>query len=307
MIGSLTLDQLRVLVAVADAGSFSAAGRKLGRVQSAVSQAVQTLEDAQGVQVFDRSGHKPRFTPVGASLLEQARHVLSSVGRFEAVAAGARIGLEPALNVAIDPFVPTAPLIDSLHALRGAFPDLPVNFWTEGIGGAERRLGDGSASLGVCLLVPAPPPSLTAYGLMDLRLVAVATPGHPLVQLGRPLHRVDLEAQTQLVLSYPNDQDGTAFGIVGSRLWRFVDLGRRLDFLLAGLGWCKVPHHLVAPHIAAGRLVELVIPDESIMQSASLRIYAAHGRDRPLGRAGGWLLADLRTRLRTAPTPTQPD
>ncbi|MCW6510044.1 LysR family transcriptional regulator [Lichenifustis flavocetrariae] len=59
MIGSLSLDQLKVLVAVADTGSFSAAARKLGRVQSAISQTVQTLEDAQGVQLFDRSGHKP--------------------------------------------------------------------------------------------------------------------------------------------------------------------------------------------------------------------------------------------------------
>ena len=44
MIDPLTLDQMRVLVAVAENGSFSAAARKLGRVQSAVSQAVRKLE-----------------------------------------------------------------------------------------------------------------------------------------------------------------------------------------------------------------------------------------------------------------------
>jgi DNA-binding transcriptional LysR family regulator len=43
LIGSLTLDQLRVVVTVSDAGSFSAAGRSLGRVQSAISQAVRTV------------------------------------------------------------------------------------------------------------------------------------------------------------------------------------------------------------------------------------------------------------------------
>jgi len=55
VIGSLTLDQLRVLVTIADTGSFSAAGRQLGRVQSAISQAIATLEDVQGVLLFDRS------------------------------------------------------------------------------------------------------------------------------------------------------------------------------------------------------------------------------------------------------------
>lgn len=56
MIGSLTLDQLRVLVAIAEAGSFSAAGRELRRAQSAISQAVSNLEAIQGVELFDRRG-----------------------------------------------------------------------------------------------------------------------------------------------------------------------------------------------------------------------------------------------------------
>ena len=48
MINSLTLDQMRVLIAVAETGSFSAAARKLGRVQSAISQSMQALETTLG-------------------------------------------------------------------------------------------------------------------------------------------------------------------------------------------------------------------------------------------------------------------
>ena len=297
MIGALTLDQLRVLVAVADTGSFSAAGRQLGRVQSAISQTVQTLEDVQNVRLFDRGGHKPKLTPLGRSLLEHARLILISAGRFEAVAAGARAGLEPELTVAIDPLVPTAPLIASLRDLGAIFPDLPVRFWTEGIGGAERRLKEGSAALGVCLLLPAVPPELTAHPLMELELVPVVAPDHPLAGLGRPLGRADLEPHVQLVLSDPLGPVDSDYGVVGSRVWRFVDLGRRLDFLLAGFGWCKMPRHLVAPILVEGRLVEFSILDESVMPSSRLVIYAAHARDRPLGKAGAWLLEALRRRL----------
>ena len=39
------------------------------------------------------------------------------------------------LSLAIDPLAPAAPLIDSLRALRDTFPDLPVSFSTEGVGG----------------------------------------------------------------------------------------------------------------------------------------------------------------------------
>ncbi len=297
LIGSLTLDQLRVLVTISDAGSFSAAGRSLGRVQSAISQAMKTLEDIQGVELFDRTRQKPTLTAVGRVLVDHARTTLASAARFEAIAAGTRTGLEPALTLAIDPLVPTEPLIDSLRALRDTFPDLPVYFSTEGIGGAERRLWNDSASLAFCLLLPSVPDDLMAYPLMDLNLVPVAAADHQLVQLGRKLDRADLEAHVQLVLSDVHGIEGPSHGVMSSRIWRFVDLGRRLDFLLAGFGWCKMPPFVIEPYLTDGRLVKLDIADEGISPTGALPIYAAHVRDRPLGRGGSWLLENLRSRL----------
>lgn len=297
MIGSLTLDQLRVLTTIAETGSFSAAGRRLARAQSAISQAVATLEDVQGVTLFDRSGFRPVLTDVGRVLVAQARSVLTSAARFEAVAAGTREGIEPELAVAIDPLVPTAAFIDSLHALRAAFPFLPVSFSTEGLGGAERRLRRGDAALALCVLLPSVPEDVTALPLLGIDLVPVVSPVHPLAGLSRPVTPADLEEHVQLVLSDPAAPNGPSYGIVGTRAWRFVDLARRLDFLLSGLGWCRMPEHLVAPHLADGRLVVLSIESDPARATGPLTIYAAHMRGRVLGRAGSWLLQDLQARL----------
>ena len=79
MIDSLTLDQMRVLVAVADAGSFSAAARKVGRVQSAISQSIQTLETTLGLVLFDRSGKTPRLTDAGKALVSDSRALTISL------------------------------------------------------------------------------------------------------------------------------------------------------------------------------------------------------------------------------------
>jgi DNA-binding transcriptional LysR family regulator len=299
MIGTLTLDQLRVLVTIADTGSFSAAGRQLRRAQSAISQAVATLEAMQGVVLFDRGGHRPRLTAVGQVLVDQARRVLATARQFEAVAAGTREGLEPELALAIDPLVPTGPLIDSLRALSGRYPDLPVTFSTEGLGGSLRRLRSQAAALAICVLLPVVPDDVVAFALMRVPLLPVVARGHPLATLGRPAERGDLAPWVQLVLSDPVDAGGPDYGLAGDRLWRFVDLGRRLDFLLAGFGWCRMPGHLVAEHLASGRLVTLELAEDST-PAQGLTIHAAHLRDREPGRAGRWLLDDLRTRLAVA-------
>ncbi|MBX9715469.1 MAG: LysR family transcriptional regulator [Burkholderiaceae bacterium] len=296
MIGSLTLDQLRVLVTIAEAGSFSAAGRELRRAQSAVSQAVSNLEAIQGVELFDRRGRRPRLTDVGRVLVDQARSVLASATRFEAIAASTRAGVEPELTIAIDPLVPTAPLIDSLRTLSETFPDLPVHFSTEGLGGSLRRLRSGSAAIALCLLLPGVPDDIAAYPLLRARMHAVVAPGHPLALLGRPATESDLAPYVQLVLSDPVDPGSANYGVAGTRLWRFVDLGRRFDFLLAGFGWCRMPEHLVAPLIAAGALTAIEIHEDPTPPEG-LTIYAAHRRDRALGVAGRWLLDELRRNL----------
>ena len=254
------------------------------------------LEQVQGVLLFDRSGHRPVLTEIGRVLVDQARRVLASAQQFEAVAASTRAGVEPELTLAIDPPIPSSPLIESIRALNGMFPDLPVTFSTEGFGGSLRRLRSKTADLGLCVLLPVVPDDIVAFPLMRVRLQAVVARDHPLATLGRPAERDDLAPYVQLVLSDPVDPGSPNYGLAGERLWRFVDLGRRLDFLLAGLGWCRMPHYLIAQPMADGLLVPIDIAGDPT-PAEGLKIYAAHLRERSPGRAGRWLLADLRSRL----------
>jgi DNA-binding transcriptional LysR family regulator len=96
----------------------------------------------------------------------------------------------------------------------------------------------------------------------------------------------------QLVLTDPEDQGGPSYSVVSSRVWRFIDLARRLEFLLAGFGWSTMPLHLVEPHLRNGDLKRLPIDDPAILPG-SLPIYAVHQRNRPLGAAAQSLLHNL--------------
>ncbi|MGL5139414.1 MAG: LysR substrate-binding domain-containing protein, partial [Beijerinckiaceae bacterium] len=136
---------------------------------------------------------------------------------------------------------------------------------------------------------------MAARPLLRVNMLAVVAPFHPLAALGRPATRSDLEPHTQLVLSDPADTGGANYGLMSPRLWRFIDLGRRLDFVLAGFGWCRMPEHLVADAIAAGQLTILAMEADEAPPDG-LPIYAASRRDRALGPAGRWLLEDLTRR-----------
>jgi hypothetical protein len=108
MLDGVSLDQLRTFIAAVDEGSFSAAARKLNRVQSAVSGWVGSLEAQIGVVLFDRSGRFPKLTPEGSLLLADARNIVSGVDTLKARAKLMASGVEPELAVVVDVFFPPA-------------------------------------------------------------------------------------------------------------------------------------------------------------------------------------------------------
>jgi DNA-binding transcriptional LysR family regulator len=96
MLETVTLDHLRIFIAAADEGSFSAAGRRLRRAQSVVSQVIATLEGQLGVPLFDRGSRYPRLTDQGCALLADARAVVSRMTKPRRLV-GARVAvLKPA-------------------------------------------------------------------------------------------------------------------------------------------------------------------------------------------------------------------
>src|SRR5271166_1777490 len=299
MIDSLTLDQMRVLVAVAETGSFSAASRRLGRVQSAISQAIRAMETTLGVVLFDRSTKTPTLTEAGASIVQDARALVDSARALRLRAQSIAEDVEPELTLAVDATFPIPLLIESLRALRAAFPKLPATLFTEALGGAEETLHSGAARMAIFPLLGGPTPDISGEFLTTIRLVPVVASDHPLARATQPIRRETLEPHVQLVLTgktaYAQNMRG---GIVSHHLWRFADLATRLEFLLAGFGWCNMPQHMVEEHIAAGRLKRLSIAG---YDSPEFPICVVRERGRELGRAGKWLVADLRVRLKSCP------
>jgi DNA-binding transcriptional LysR family regulator len=291
---------MRIFVAVVDQGSFSAAARRLGRVQSAVSQSIATLEDELGLSLFDRSGKAPRPTVAGLALAKDARRLLSGAAEFRMRAACIAKDVEPELVFAVDPVFPHGPLMASLRALSGEFANLPVSIFTETLGGSEQRLRDGVAQFAIAPVHPTGVgDEVVAEFLVAIEVVQVVSVDHPLAREPEPISRATFEPYVQLVLTdrTPLTQNFSG-GIVSHHVWRFADLSTRLEFLLAGFGWCNMPLHLVEGPIADGRLKRLKLAEPNPFQ---FRVHVLHMRGHEIGRAGRWLVEDLRRQVKGCP------
>ena len=300
MIEGVTFDQLRIFVAAAEEKSFSAAGRRLNRAQSVVSQAMANLEGQLGVELFRREGRYPELTPAGDLLLADAKAMLAGMAMMKSRARGMAIGLEPELAVAVDVMFPMSILTRAAAAFGEKFPLTPLRLYVEALGGVAKAVLDRQCQIGIMGSLPLLSSDLLSERLLAVEIVFVAAPSHPLSMKNRPLTECDLAQHVQLVLTDRTDLSaGREFRVLSPRSWRLADLGAKHAFLLAGLGWGGMPVEMVERDIQEGRLQELRVLDapgrEQMTMSATYRL------DTPPGPAGRWFVEQLKYFAGVAP------
>nr|WP_314076158.1 LysR family transcriptional regulator [uncultured Roseococcus sp.] len=287
--GTPTLDQLKVFLAVEEAGSFAGAARRLGRAVSVVSYSIGQLEAQLGVALFDReTTRRPQLTEAGKAVLTEARAIANGVNGLRARVKGLRQGLEAEVHLALDVMLPAARVVDALRAFSEAFPTVTLRLYVEALGAVAQMVLDRRASLGVSGMLLQPLPALERVALGHVELVPVAAPDHPLAKAGRNPVGAGRD-HVQLVLTDRSPlTEGHDFAVVGVRTWRLADLGSKHMLLREGIGWGNMPLPMVREDLEAGRLVRLDMPD---FRSAEYPLQGLYRADAPPGPAAAWLIA----------------
>ena len=120
----MNLRQLQTLIAVAERGSFTAAGEAVGLSHSAISLHVKALEDELGLALVDRSQRPPRLTASGGALVAQARRMAALVDEIRAL--GSDAALSGSLAVGVVPTEMVHLLPPALARLRALHPKLAI-------------------------------------------------------------------------------------------------------------------------------------------------------------------------------------
>ena len=293
MLDSLTLDQIRLFLAVADTGSFSKAAKQLNRAQSAVTYGIQKLEAQFGILLFDRTLYRPTLTEAGRALLPGARRIAEETNAFRDTARSLASGLEAELTIALDSMFPMPAVVKALRAFSAKFPTVQPRVYVQSLGAAAELVLDGTSMIGFLQLFFSDSALLKRFPMLTINLIPVVAPDHPLAALEGPIETHVLHRHVQLVLTDRSSLTaGRDYGVLSGRAWRLADLGAKHSMLLAGLGWGNMPSHLVQNDIAQGRL-KVIRPVEFDSRGAEIMMCGAYLADHRLGPAGQWMIDHL--------------
>jgi DNA-binding transcriptional LysR family regulator len=294
MLDAVTLDQLRTFIAAAEQGSFSAAGRKLRRAQSVISQTLANLEGQLGVSLFDRSARYPVLTEDGRALLEEARAVADRMDGFKARAKTLREGLEPELSLSIDVMYPMSDLTAAVAKFRDTFPHTPLRLFVEVLGAVIEPVLRGTCQIGIIGSLPTLPEGMHSELLLDVPLVTVVAPTHPLAKHKGVVPHSELQRHVQLVLTDRSTlSQGQSYGVFSKNAWRLADMGARHAFLRAGFGFGNMPQFMVEDDIARGKLRTVRVELPSNVKPV-MPMRAVYRNEAPPGPAGRWFIEYLK-------------
>ncbi|ACI51129.1 transcriptional regulator, LysR family [Gluconacetobacter diazotrophicus PA1 5] len=168
----MTLEQLRLFIAVAEREHVTAASRALNVTQSAVSAAIATLEERHGVKLFHRVGRGIRLTDAGRLFLPEARAVLARAVAAENVLddfSGLKRGT---LRVVASQTIAAYWLPPILVSFRKQYPGITIDLAISNTEDAAARVRDGEVELGIVEAI-VDDPALAQWPLGEDRLTII--------------------------------------------------------------------------------------------------------------------------------------
>lgn len=268
----MTLEQLRIFVAVAERQHVTRAAEALRLAQSAASSAIAMLEARYGVRLFDRIGRRIELTEAGRVFLDEARAVLARAEAAERVLGAFGTLTRGSLTLHASQTIAGYWLPRHLVAFRRAHPQLDLRLIVGNTAQVAAAVASGAADLGFVEGAVDNPDLLVTAVARD-RLVVVVGRHHPWI--ASPPRTVVELARGGWVLREPGSGTRSAFehalaglGVAPGSLHVELELPSNEAILAAvedGLGATAISDAIAAAGLQAGRLwlVPFTLPERA--------------------------------------------
>lgn len=254
----ISLEALQVLDAIESRGSFAAAAQDLHRVPSALTHAINKLEEQLGFDLFERDGRRAVLTPAGRTLLEDGRNLLRAAGELECRARRVATGWESELRIAVSALIDTPRLYPLLAEFYTQMSGTRIRLLTEVLAGCWDALVTDRADLVLGAEGEAPPGGgyvMKPLGQSDF--VFAVAPHHPLAAEPEPLSAATIQQHRAVALADTARQliARTAGLLSGQDVLTVASFADKLAAQVAGLGVGHLPRHIAEREVQSGRLV----------------------------------------------------
>jgi DNA-binding transcriptional LysR family regulator len=257
----MTLDQLRVFIAVAERGHVTHAATSLGITQSAASAAIAVLETRYHAKLFDRVGRGIQLTETGRRFLHEARGVVDRASVAKCVLEELAGGITGTVLIAASQTIASYWLPRRLTSFRFANPGVRLNVVIHNTREVESAVVEGRAHLGL-VEGPTQHPALTRVQIdTDHPVLVVAANAPPLPRNARggiELHAIqwvirEAGSGTRHVLEELVRREGLSLEDLNIFLV-LPDNEAIREAVEAGAGATIISEHVVTSAIASGKL-----------------------------------------------------
>ncbi|WP_137817967.1 LysR family transcriptional regulator [Pseudomonas sp. 2FG] len=180
----MDLASLNAFIAIAETGSFSAAGERLHLTQPAISKRIASLEQQLNVRLFDRLGREVSLTEAGRALLPRAYQILNVLDDTRRALTNLNGEVSGRLTLATSHHIGLHRLPPLLRAFTRAHPQVALDIQFLDSEVAYEEILHGRAELAVITLAPETHAPVKAVAVWDDPLDFVAAPEHPLARSG---------------------------------------------------------------------------------------------------------------------------
>lgn len=257
----VTIEQWRVFHAIIEQGGYSQAAAHLHRSQSAISYSMSRLQEQLGVAVLKIEGRKALLTEQGKILLQRSRKLINDAGEIENFALHLSQGREAEIKFVVDSAFPNDLLMSALAQFSKQCQGTRVQLQEVILSGATDALESDEADL---VIGVEPPAHFLSDPLIDIELIAVARPDHPLLQLEREITSADLAQHTHVVIQDSGHEQKMDVGWLSSQdRWTVSSIESALSAVEHGLGFGWIPTNRLVEPLGNGTLKPLLIEQGS--------------------------------------------
>lgn len=278
----MTLEQLKVLCAIVDQGGFRAASEALNRSQSAISIAIRKLEDELKLKLFNRDPYRPSLTDEGRTLYEKAGRVLSHANEFTTLAQHFAVGEEPELRIAISAIAPVERIMSVLNLVTQDAPATKLTILVETLNGTMERLNDDDVDIAICGNFSGDTSGYDYTELGKVEFISVVPSTSSFAANATTLSERDMEDNPQIVVrDTSRHTEKLSRGILKSAsTWVVNDFNMKKRIISSGMGWGRMPRHMVEDEINNGRLTVLTSKD---FPAQTLSLKMIRKKNKPVG------------------------